>query len=150
MKMLPAAECMTNVVIFWEKPGCIGNAQQKAVLRQHGYQLEVRDLLTTPWTAEALRPFFADKSVREWFNQSAPEVKSAAIKIDQLNENEALNLMVKNPLLICRPLMQVDELKQSGFVDGGVLRHLNIKLNSHEDLQSCPMSEASLPCEVSQ
>ena len=138
---------MANVVKFWEKPGCIGNAQQKSVLRKQGYQLNVRDLLTTPWSAFELRPFFANKPVSEWFNQSAPDVKSGVITTDQLTEAEALGLMVENPLLICRPLLQMNELRQSGFVDGVVLNHLNIKLKVDEDLQSCPMS-ADEPCEV--
>ncbi len=129
---------MTEEVIFWEKPGCIGNTQQKAVLRQHGYKLDVRDLLTTPWTAERLRPFFADKAVNEWFNQSAPDVKSGVIKTDQLTENEALDMMLETPLLICRPLLQVNEFRQSGFVEGVVLNYLNINLKADEDLQSCP------------
>ncbi len=135
-------------VIFWEKPGCIGNAQQKAVLRQHGYRLDVRDLLTTPWTAGQLRLFFADKAVVDWFNQSAPDIKSGVIKTDQLTEKEALKMMVENPLLICRPLLQVNELRQSGFVDGVVLQHLNIKLKVDDDLQSCPMADVDEPCEV--
>jgi nitrogenase-associated protein len=138
---------MTEEIIFWEKPGCIGNTQQKAVLRQHGYKLDVRDLLTTPWTAEQLRPFFAGKAVNEWFNQSAPDVKSGVINIGQLSENEALDMMVQTPLLICRPLLQVNELRQSGFVDGVVLNHLNIQLQADEDLQSCPMADDE-PCEV--
>ncbi len=138
---------MTEEIIFWEKPGCIGNAQQKAVLRQHGYKLDVRNLLTTPWTAEQLRPFFADKAVNEWFNQSAPDIKSGVINTGQLSENETLDMMVQTPLLICRPLLQVNELRQSGFVEGVVLNHLNISLKTNEDLQSCPMADDA-PCEV--
>jgi nitrogenase-associated protein len=138
---------MTEEIIFWEKPGCIGNTQQKAVLRQHGYKLDVRDLLTTIWTAEQLRPFFAGEVVNEWFNQSAPDVKSGVIKTAQLSEAEALDMMIKNPLLICRPLLQVNELRQSGFVEGVVLKYLNIRLKNDEDLQSCPMADDA-PCEV--
>ena len=34
-------------VIFWEKPGCAGNARQKALLAAAGHRLKVRDLLAT-------------------------------------------------------------------------------------------------------
>lgn len=139
---------MTETVIFWEKPGCIGNRQQKLVLRQHGVQLDVRDLLAQRWTAEALRPFFAAKAVAEWFNQSAPDVKSGAIDVFAVTEQQALDLMVSKPLLICRPLMQLGELRQSGFVTGDVLDHLNIQLEADKDLQSCPMADVNEPCEV--
>jgi nitrogenase-associated protein len=142
------AEEMNNAVLFWEKPGCIGNQQQKALLRQQGYQLDVRDLLTTPWVAEELRPFFGDKTVSEWFNQSAPDVKSGVIETHHLSESEALTMMVENPLLICRPLLQFGELKQSGFVAGAVLNSLNVVLDADNDLQSCPMADVDEACEV--
>ena len=31
-------------VVFYEKPGCGGNARQKRLLVQSGHELEVRDL----------------------------------------------------------------------------------------------------------
>ena len=62
---------MTDLV-FYEKPGCIGNKQQKAILRRLGVSLEVRDILSENWTAESLRSFFGNKAVPAWFNESAP------------------------------------------------------------------------------
>lgn len=41
---------MTRIV-FYEKPGCGGNARQKAVLAAAGHELEVRDLPRRQWTA---------------------------------------------------------------------------------------------------
>ena len=58
---------MTKVV-FYEKPGCGGNARQKALLIASGHELDVRNLLTEPWTAATLRPFFGSKPLRDWFN----------------------------------------------------------------------------------
>ena len=133
-------------LVFYEKPGCVGNQQQKALLRSHGYRPIVRDLLSEPWTAERLRPFFADKPVPEWFNPSAPAVKSGEIDIDALDEPAALTLMLKAPLLICRPLMQYGDLRQSGFLPGPVLSGLQIRLPPEQDLQSCPTTEAETVC----
>ena len=130
---------------FYEKPGCVGNASQKAVLRQHGCTFEVRDLLTEPWTAERLRPFFGTKPVSDWFNQSAPQVKSGEVLIHKLDEGQALMMMLHEPLLIRRPLMQVDELRQSGFEDGPVLAALGVQLDPAVDLQSCPMGDEPEP-----
>lgn len=61
---------------FYEKPGCQGNARQKALLRAAGHQLNVRNLLTEPWTPERLRQFFGALPVAQWFNRNAPAVKS--------------------------------------------------------------------------
>ncbi len=44
-----------KTLIFYEKPGCIGNARQKALLEQEGFALDVRSLLATPWTPDTLR-----------------------------------------------------------------------------------------------
>jgi nitrogenase-associated protein len=57
-------------VTFYEKPGCINNTKQKALLLAAGHQLDVHNLLTTPWTPETLRPFLAARPVKEWFNST--------------------------------------------------------------------------------
>ncbi|MES9813985.1 MAG: nitrogenase-associated protein [Candidatus Thiodiazotropha sp.] len=132
---------------FYEKPGCFGNQQQKSVLLGLGHRLEIRDLLSEPWTVERLRPFFANKPVTEWFNLSAPKVKSGEIDISTLDERQALAMMIKEPLLICRPLLQQGELRQSGFLPGPLLDALGISLDPHEDLQSCPMTDNVQVCE---
>ncbi len=136
---------MTELV-FYEKPGCVGNQQQKAELRSQGIQLQVRDLLSEPWTLSSLRPFFGDSPVAEWFNLSAPSVKSGELDIHTCTEAEALQLMLANPLLIRRPLLQLGGYRQSGYVDGPVLAALGVQLRPGEDLQSCPMGDAPSEC----
>ena len=102
-------------VIFYEKPGCAGNARQKALLRQSGHELDVRDLIAAPWTAESVRPFFGSRPVAQWFNAASPRVKSGKVKPDELDEATALALMVADPLLIRRPLLDVDGRREAGF-----------------------------------
>ncbi len=134
-------------LIFYEKPGCVGNQRQKELLLGLGHRLQVRDLLHEKWSAERLRPFFGDRPITEWFNKSAPQVKDGWIKIRRLNERRALKLMLLEPLLIRRPLMELGELRQSGFESGPVLAALGVALNPDEDLQSCPVPESSPECE---
>lgn len=136
---------MTDLV-FYEKPGCIGNKQQKAILRKLGISLEVRDILSESWTSDSLRSFFGDKAVSAWFNESAPQVKSGEIDTGHLDESEALRLMVKHPILIKRPLMIYQSLKQSGFIGGPVLDYLGVSPNDVQNVESCPMSDQ--PCET--
>jgi nitrogenase-associated protein len=103
------------IVQFWEKPGCGGNAKQKALLAASGHSVQARDLRAEPWTAESLRPFFGALPVAAWFNRNSPRVKSGAVRPEILDEAEALALMLAEPLLIRRPLMQVDERRACGF-----------------------------------
>lgn len=102
-------------IIFYEKPGCQNQARQKKELRAAGHELEVRDLIATPWQVETLRPFFGDRPVPDWFNRAAPRVKSAEIVPEKLAVEEALALMIADPLLIRRPLMLIDQLPVCGF-----------------------------------
>ncbi|MBT2971106.1 MAG: hypothetical protein B6D72_18370 [gamma proteobacterium symbiont of Ctena orbiculata] len=135
-------------LVFYEKSGCVGNLKQQSLLRSQGIEFVIRDLLSEPWSAERLRRYFADKPVAEWFNTTAPAVRSGDLPIDDLSEAEALAMMVSNPILIRRPLLKLGELRQSGFVPGAVLEALGVELVPSERLQECPMQEeGSIPCE---
>ena len=50
---------------FYEKPGCGGNARQRALLEAAGHTLERRDLLAEPWTGERLLQFLAPLPVAQ-------------------------------------------------------------------------------------
>lgn len=102
-------------VIFYEKPGCAGNARQQGLLIAAGHTLEVRDLLATPWQAATLRPFFGTLPVAEWFNPNAPAVRDGEIEPHSQDERSALDLLTRNPLLIRRPLLQVGDITRCGF-----------------------------------
>lgn len=96
---------MTHIV-FFEKPGCGGNARQRAALEAAGHTLERRNLLTTHWTPQSLQPFLAPLPVADWFNRAAPRVKSGDVVPEALDADTALALLLAEPLLIRRPLMQ--------------------------------------------
>jgi len=129
---------MTQVV-FYEKPGCVGNARQKALLIASGHTLEVRNLLAERWTPETLRPFFGDKPLAEWFNPSSPKMKAGAIDIGALNEDAALALMVDDPLLIRRPLMQSGDRCESGFDQANVDAWLGLRPGDTPVTDRCAM-----------
>lgn len=113
-------------IIFWEKPGCAGNARQRALLVRSGHALDVRNLRDGGWSAATLRPFFGDRPVAEWFHASAPAVASGEIDPAALTEAEALALMVARPLLIRRPLMQGESWKVSGFDQAALAARIGI------------------------
>ena len=127
-------------IIFWEKPGCKGNAKQKEILEASGHELDVRDLLTTGWSEETLRPFFGDLPVSEWFNPTNPLVKAGEIKPTEVSEAQALALMVDEPLLIVRPLMQIGNYKMAGFDVARVEECIAINKESigEQDPKNCP------------
>jgi nitrogenase-associated protein len=123
---------------FYEKPGCINNTKQKALLRQSGHQVIACNLLEEPWQEEVLRRFFADLPVSEWFNRTAPAVKSGKVDPDVLNEARALELMIEDPILIRRPLMRVGEEYRTGFDSDSVREWIGLSATDGQDLESCP------------
>ncbi|HAC63239.1 MAG TPA: hypothetical protein DCF68_06770 [Cyanothece sp. UBA12306] len=132
---------MANV-IFYEKPGCINNTKQKNLLLDAGHDLQVHNLLTTPWTVERLRQFFGTRPIQDWFNPTAPRIKSGEIIPSQLDEETALNLMIADPLLIRRPLIQVNDVCRVGFDLQQIDSWIGLKLQDSvtKDLETCPRS----------
>jgi nitrogenase-associated protein len=96
---------MTHIV-FYEKPGCGGNARQRTALVAAGHTLDRRNLLTANWTPDKLLAFLAPLPVADWFNRAAPRVKSGEVRPEALDTSAALALLLQEPLLIRRPLMQ--------------------------------------------
>lgn len=136
-------------IIFYEKPGCKNNTKQKALLKAAGHTVDDRNLLTTAWTAETLRPFFGDSPITTWFNATAPRIKSKEIIPAQLDAETALNLMIADPLLIRRPLLQVGDRREAGFEKQKIAAWIGLEALDtdrqevhdrllQEDLETCP------------
>lgn len=102
-------------VIFYEKPGCKNNTKQKVLLTAAGHQVIAYSLLTEPWTKERLKSFFGDLPVAEWFNKTAPSVRSGEVNPENTDGETALLMMLKDPLLIRRPLLEVGNQREVGF-----------------------------------
>jgi nitrogenase-associated protein len=130
-------------VVFYEKPGCSGNARQKALLVASGHELDVRNLLAEPWTAAELRLFFGDKPVSDWFNTSAPRVKSGEVKPGGLTPDQALAMMVDDPLLIRRPLMRVGERREAGFDQATIDAWIGLRTTQRPVTDACLKTAAT-------
>jgi len=130
-------------VLFYEKPGCINNSRQKALLQGLGHEVVARNLLTEPWSAQRLRPFFGTLPVAQWFNVSAPRIKSGEVPYRDLDETQALRLLVDDPLLIRRPLIETEAGRLAGFDPCVLLAGLGVLFETGQDLQSCPRSHGS-------
>ena len=128
-------------IVFFEKPGCGGNARQRTALQAAGHTLERRNLLTTHWTRESLLAFLAPLPVSDWFNRAAPRVKSGDIQPDTLTANAALDLLLEEPLLIRRPLMQRtdNDSRHVGFDNAAVDAWVGLGTNpaSASSLEGC-------------
>ena len=133
---------MANVV-FYEKPGCSNNTRQKFLLAAAGHTVQAKSLLTEKWTADRLRAFFGELPVVEWFNPSSPRIYGGEISPAELDEGEALRLMLADPMLIRRPLMEADGQRRVGFDQEAVDRWIGLSSKApREYLESCTRKTA--------
>jgi nitrogenase-associated protein len=134
-------------VVFYEKPGCSNNTRQKVWLAVSEHTVLAKNLLIEKWSAERLRPFFGDLPVAQWFNPSAPRVKSGEVDPAALDAGTALDMMVAEPLLIRRPLMEVDGVFRVGFDADAVRAWIGLNDEKPEgNLESCSKGHAAQPC----
>ncbi|MCX7192638.1 MAG: hypothetical protein NTY60_03300 [Proteobacteria bacterium] len=134
-------------VLFFEKPGCGNNTRQKVWLAASGHTVLAKNLLKERWRKDELRPFFGDLPVVQWFNPSAPRIKSGEVNPASLDADTALSMMIKEPLLIRRPLMKAGDMYRAGFDADAV--HAWIGLNDAKpkgNLEVCPNGQAAQPC----
>ncbi|MDD4914410.1 MAG: nitrogenase-associated protein [Methylococcales bacterium] len=133
---------------FYEKPGCVNNTRQKQLLTKAGHRLVIYDLLQHRWVdePEKLRSFFGNLPVSAWFNPSAPAIKNAEIDPASLDEQQAIALMVASPILIRRPLMEVDGRRRAGFDAAEVESWLGLS-SVDPALETCVKRRDAQACE---
>lgn len=124
-------------IIFFEKPGCINGEKQKAILRAAGHHLNCIDILSYPWSWKSLLDFVAGKKPEAMMNSTAPAVKNGEITPERLSFKVAVEMMVADPILIKRPLVEVDGMKIQGFSDPRLAPYLG-DWNGLDDVVTCP------------
>jgi nitrogenase-associated protein len=125
-------------VTFYEKPGCSGNAKQKKILEAAGHTVVPRDLIGRAWTRGELLSFFAGIPIAEWFNRNSPAIKSGEIVPEECDEATAIALMQKHPLLIRRPLLEVDGVRKCGFDVAAIDAWIGLGADlPEEDMEAC-------------
>ena len=122
---------------FFEKPGCINGEKQKRILIEAGNVLECVNILEHPWSRLELDPFFEDKEPSVIMNFTAPAIKKGDIVPANLHYNEAVALMIKNPILIRRPLIRVDGMSIQGFTDTRLSSYLG-SWDGMDNVVTCP------------
>ncbi len=134
-----------DVLFFYQKPGCVSNSKQKKLLLKAGIKCEPVDILEYPWTMDTLKSFFTDGKAENWINPNAPRVKSGEIIPSSLNQVSALELMLADPLLIRRPLIECHAGKWAGFDLARIASAMGIEgsFESSPDIEHCSHPESS-------
>ncbi|CAA7618091.1 ArsC/Spx/MgsR family protein [Magnetospirillum sp. UT-4] len=115
------------LVIFYEKPGCGGNARQKKAMEESGHQVVACDLLSEPWTADSLMAFLDPLPPAQWFNRAHPRIKAGEVQPETFTAEAALALLLAEPLFIRRPLLQVGDARRVGWDEAAVEAWIGLK-----------------------
>lgn len=136
---------MTSI-LFYEKPGCANNAKQKMLLASAGHTVLAKSLLAEPWTKERLLQFFGQHPVADWFNRAAPKIKSGEIIPEQIDADTAIAMMLAEPLLIRRPLIEADGHREIGFNQDRIDAWLGLSKKVAGNVEVCIKSHDAKPC----
>jgi len=92
--------------------------------------------------------------VAQWFNGLAPKVKSGEVDIHSMDEHQALDAMLADPLLIRRPLMEVGGVRLVGFnieelerIGVSCKESPRLNLLAGVDLEGCPGDAIGVQCD---
>lgn len=118
-----------KLVLFYEKPGCVTNSRQKKLLQESGCILIVKNLLEHGMTQDELLTYLESKPVAGWFNPNAPKVKNGEVDPSAFNEEDALALLFREPILIRRPLVSVEGCRMCGFDTKKIEKKLQTSLD---------------------
>lgn len=81
----------------------------KAELSQKGVELDERDFFQDGFTEGELRALIGDRPVSTYFSYSSPSFRKMGLDRDQLSDNQLLKMMVEEPRLVRRPLIQAGD-----------------------------------------
>ena len=81
----------------------------KAELSQKGIELDERDFFQDGFTEDELRALIGDRPVSGYFSYNSPSFRKMGLDRDQLADDQLLKMMVEEPRLVRRPLIQIGD-----------------------------------------
>ncbi|TLP37571.1 ArsC/Spx/MgsR family protein [Arcobacter arenosus] len=124
-------------IVFYEKPGCLGNKKQKELLKENGLELEVKSILDTKWDKKTLESFFIGLEKHEIVNESAPKIKKGEIDLNSITKEQLIYKMISDPILIKRPLIIAGESNICGFDIEKLNESLNLNISTTKKIGVC-------------
>jgi len=71
-------------------------------------EINDRDFFKNPFNQSEIEELLQDKPASELFNFRSPSFKQLGLERDKLNDNALIELMLKEPRLVRRPVVRID------------------------------------------
>ncbi|MCL4548194.1 MAG: arsenate reductase [Bacteroidetes bacterium] len=97
-----------STITVYEKPTCTTCRTVVKILNEHGMEFEKVNYYIEPFTENKLRSLLRKMNLKpsELLRKNEDIYKKLKSKIISLHENEILKLMIKNPDLVQRPIVE--------------------------------------------
>ena len=80
----------------------------RAWLSRTDAEVEYRDFFADPFTEDELRELLGKSPPSDYFSWNSPSRRKLGIDRDEMSEDELVALMLQEPRLIRRPLIEID------------------------------------------
>ena len=80
----------------------------KAWLSRTDAEVEERDFFANPFSEDELRELLGGRPPSDYFSWNSPSRRKLGIERDETSEDELVALMLQEPRLIRRPLIEID------------------------------------------
>ncbi len=105
---------MAKITFYW-KPRCPTCEKSKAYLEKLGHELDLRDVEEYPPPRSLLETHIDAKDVKRFLNVRAKTYRDHGLKDDPPTKKGAIELMMKDPNLIKRPIAVRGKLAVFGY-----------------------------------
>lgn len=97
-----------NKITVYEKPTCTTCRKVAKVFSEQGIEIEKINYYIKPFSKSVLKSLLKKMRMKpsELLRKKEEVYKKQKAKIEKLSENDLLNLMIKNPDLIQRPIVE--------------------------------------------
>jgi arsenate reductase (glutaredoxin) len=92
-------------VTMYHNPRCNTSRRTLALLREKGVEPEVVEYLKTPYTAAQLKQLLGQLNITASKLLRKKEAAAAGIDPSKLSEDQLIAAMVKNPIIVERPIV---------------------------------------------
>ena len=77
------------------------------MLLQNGLELEERDFFKEPFTHHEIQELASDVGIAQLFARRSPSLKKMGLSDQDLSDEQMVSLMLQEPRLVRRPLVQI-------------------------------------------
>ena len=75
---------------------------------QHNIDINERDFFKEPFSRDEIKQLLQEKQAVEMFSFRSPSFKQLGLKPHSLSDDELIELMLKEPRLVRRPVVRID------------------------------------------